>query len=722
MSKHPLVKTLLSHIHASDQRPDPEATWLAYRDLFTAGQADDLPSRIPVDYHQAVLRAIAPGREAFLSKRRQRRLAFVSKKQAQADGPSTPKDPANSLSHPTHSRYYSERPKYHEMTPEERVARTAYIRRVEFILDRLQMASMTSASASSTPLPSIEDYKFLLRQGTLAQDHDLLGIVWDRMVTRGVILNPDDTAQAVRADEKTYHLLTSYLLGHIKRQHKQLSQQHLDTSRKPPLRNTAAWKTWQMEQERTSSRALDLFKDMTVHRQLKPTALMTDKLCQILRLCGQNSTLEFILRRAYDVDLQSLDGPSTTAAKEDAPILPLTVHTFNTILMALGETRSVSEMMAAFETLRHPLGVSARALAQEQQPEGGSVFKTDFKGLLKRGGESTVTDPATASSPPPPPSSPPQLRRAPAPVNTHTFYTLIAHAALTPEVVWSSATSPKPENHRTHGQHDLRLSQLSATELRARQVGMYWPLAKHALASAVEQYEEELQRVASGLGYSLRKEAKQGAWDILDRKESQTSDRDDAEGDEVAVAAAAYKLSIDPATTPPPSSALHQLRYDPPTVTPLAALFNPLFNVASERNSRGLFYSSARQLARTNHLLQVEYDLVERAQEDIAARIGEGTEEATRGLLRVQASLASQMTFLKRSFKDLQALQKERVIPHMRTLQQRRATEKTKREDARVAAEMRQKYEMEAEEMRKQWAREEAQEAARARQSALDAA
>ncbi|CAO1631737.1 unnamed protein product [Sympodiomycopsis kandeliae] len=732
VNKNPLVKELISCIYATNKVSDPETTWQAYSAIFTSADDPTLPARLPPHLHQHVLRAISPGRQHFIEKRNARSQKDEESRQStrafrDTFGKGRDAGPSSSSSSSFFSsrqqgqqshRLTSHRYQLNDGKHHKGQERSLYIQRVKFILEKLQQASQElsrqgNGNPIATHFPALKDYHFLLEQADVAGDYAMFQLVWEQMVATGVVLSPPPKTQpAPRPEVQTYYLLLSGLLRHMKREHRIVSEEQAARATDPRSRKSR--RDWVMDRynhQRTqvSSLAMALLRDMTTSKGLLPSPRITDLVCRLLRMAGQLPILQNLLRNAYNIDLEALDAEIPQEEGSQSP-LRLTVHTLNTILMALGEQRSVSEMVAAFETLRYPLSMPARSIESTMEPEEGSLFKTNFRGLFNNDDQNSSTDSgkqqaSEAGSTTLAASTP---TGSAIPLNTQTFYTLLTHACLEPAKALVNADMSVP--HLLYDEYDLSLS-LSRAELQARRDGKYMTLGRHLLTSALEYYEEELRRIGQNLGYTFSVEGER-----LPRMIEEGGIHDENRK-QIPI----YKLSGIPSL-----NLEFRAFYDPPTITPQAKLFRPLINGSSHFTSFGHYSDTMIDIERGEALMQLEYEMLNRAIEDTLIRkdairrmiseqssrlqredspptatnetgykIDSSTPHYLESLTKLETSLSSQKSYLQRVFNDLEEWQTARVMPRWESMVQRRIERKERKIQRRRKLVMDQEYERE---------------------------
>jgi hypothetical protein len=224
-------------------------------------------------------------------------------------------------------------------------------------------------------------------------------------------------------------------------------------------------------------RAVELLDDMA-KRGVTPDVVTLDLAARMLRLAGHMPALKALLRVSYGVDLDALDAQPERPAESK-----LTVHTLNTILMALGEHESVPKMIAAYETITRPLPRGEQlAEAAEEAPQG-SLFAMNWRDLRPRDEAASETQASQADDDDAPlPYSHPDAITP----NLTTYKTLIKHACTAPNA--SQVATP------ALGDWGRKMEDL------ARQEGQYLCVAQYVLVEAVESYEDEVRRMAVQLG------------------------------------------------------------------------------------------------------------------------------------------------------------------------------------------------------------------------------
>lgn len=678
------MKDHISTIYSTGEKPDADATWDAYIKLLKYDYDNGIPvDAIPSHRHQMTLRAIAPSRASYLGKQRDKSANRKRAVQANQSFQEATNDAESKKNCERAEEVYSNRAyrPSRVFDAEKLPLRSEFHRRAFLILDRLALngnvprrerAQETPQPAS--PLPDIKDYHFLLRSAVASKDWPMFSSICDRMAEKGVLFRGSDSASAstlpiATPNADTYQWLFSGYHGLMIAERKNIINRQYAASAggvaqdKLPQRDL--FDALKVKQQHISNSAMSLFRDMVRAHHITPTPRILQTLCVILKMCGQLPQLDLVLQQSYGITVKGLKANPEWVSDHKRPV-PITTRILNLILQTLGETATPREMIAVFEALKNPLPTPTQPVVQPAAP--GSVFKTEFKTLFR---SDPQPDHFTQNNSPQRADPPLDIKRSdPSSLpNTQTFFILLSHCFARPRS-WSAQTSGVRQ-FLIHTDIDVDLMHQSTEEKTRRKIGWYRYLGRYIQSLSLDYYEEQLERVASQLGYSLKREVDPERPTIDDYR------------DEVLARAQAEATKLaggrqPPADQPPPisdrhfvssdprlldfpgilteegrlgfsllpprtrlvfdqasSTLSHTPYFDPPTITPCNLLFTSMFSFTRGMLSP-MFFESMTQLRRGLHLLQLELDLMETAQRHVAQRIAKGKEEVNT-LLKTQA-------------------------------------------------------------------------------------
>lgn len=494
---HPLIRELKDEL-ATSVTSSSERIWRLYVAIVEESQRHyagstglDAPTMLPVlarSDHRRVLRAIAPQ----ASNTQKRRQANIRK--------------SSSL---VKYRY--------EAGLEGRQASgiASYLKRVGVIFEQL-------SSKDPANLPDIEDFNEVLEQ--LAPGGNIAAItkVWSALVgDQGAELtnmnrlripslysSPGIHRSSHQPNQRTYlHLMvgiTRHLTDQIERVHRrdlnewlkvtrQRKQKHkVDSHVVAVSRGNAAYGEPVSDRARqavelASRRTASLVDDM-LRRHVAIDKITCDLAMRILRLSGNLKSLKLLTKLAFRVDL---DNPDVPPALLDGPLQSKVgapdVHTLNTIVMALGEQGTVSQMIAAYEALTRPIPAGLYPEQQQDDKPEQSHLATDWKDLFGKKGQiespdtkehgqnvhdNTESHPALVIQP-----------------NTTTLSTLIKHACTAPDPLRMLAPLESTSSARNELKEDHD----------ARRNGDYVNMAIYFVRETAFLREAEIKRLASEL-------------------------------------------------------------------------------------------------------------------------------------------------------------------------------------------------------------------------------
>lgn len=287
-------------------------------------------------------------------------------------------------------------------------------------------------------------------------------------------------------DCDTYNVLFRGLFAHAQREMQALKQAYgYMLNPTPHARQRAqatagdgdAVKTVQHFAHQTAREATSLIQEMQ-QRAVRPSTQTLDIAARVLRITGQLPALLALLRTGFGVDVVTPD------ADRGEPVQPCTptTQTLNTVLMALGEHATVSNMVSAYESMTQAL------------PTGPADDAADA------GAE---TDPAADAGVVVRPAASHDVRSVPP--NAKTFSILLKHACTAADTLFLAAalvprrrsllsrmtSSDEPVGFST--QHDLH------TEIERRMRGDYMSVARYVLDDCVDRYAAQVALLCRAL-------------------------------------------------------------------------------------------------------------------------------------------------------------------------------------------------------------------------------
>ncbi|PWN33180.1 uncharacterized protein FA14DRAFT_59083 [Meira miltonrushii] len=494
---HPLVHDLMYELQSHEARPSPELVWRLYNaiemtKLSSIQLIDDQTSSaqlsliMPIHVHKRVLRAISPSLGTSKDKKTIASAAEVQQ----------------------------------------------YLSRVNVIFDNLRRQS-----AGATPTAA--DFDKVFREIVQSGNMTSILALWSAMTgSSSQVLERSNAkrarqrknANAINAQmtafnviEPTRETYSNLMLGiyrHLQDQLKRALKSDLDSSkdlnygqqRRQRLAATREGEFSQSMKRAMTSRspfehlnpraqqALVLASERTSHllrdmleRDIPLTRLACNLAMRVMRITGNLDAMKALTTLAFGVDLDNLDGSVAQSAKGNRNV-PTHFHgkpdvyLLNTVIQALGEQSTVGKMVAAYETLTRPLPRSIKA--DTPIPEG-SLFATDFRGLL------SWSDPAeadlTASD-----------TNANQPNEDSATLNITPNTATMIHLVRNACKHPPPQQMMMYISRttDQQLGQMK--EYEARQKGVYGNLALYFVREAVSVQEEDLKKMARGLGFDQK--------------------------------------------------------------------------------------------------------------------------------------------------------------------------------------------------------------------------
>lgn len=359
-----------------------------------------------------------------------------------------------------------------------------YVDRVVFVLERLREVGAREAG-DATAGPSIEDYNHVLSHAAEAGDTSLADLVWQQIHELDLQPNTQSYLLMIRANSRSIVSIANSPWSAQQRTHGRGHAEPQDQKMAVASRTAAA-------------KAVQLIQEM-IARGLTPDRNIIDYTLKLLRLGGHFKSFQLLLKMAYSVDLTLLDAQSSEALPAGRP--QISTQTLNSILLALGERKSVSEMLSAFEILTSSAPLEAESkLAPGNSPQGADAasqsatpagvepedpaVRSTFKGFIKdlfytdaaalsHSGVLGAGDLAQGNLP----SSEPSTTSLAVLPNKATFDNLISHCCGAVE------GSGVPE-----------------AEVVARQKGTYRIVVRYLLNDALDRYRLSLRQMVSTLG------------------------------------------------------------------------------------------------------------------------------------------------------------------------------------------------------------------------------
>ncbi len=268
--------------------------------------------------------------------------------------------------------------------------------------------------------------------------------------------------------------------------------------------------------------------DVMRSSEVAPTTLTLDIAARVYRMAGEMPLLQSLLQKHFGFDLANPgSSPAAAATGSTSEIRPLTVHTLNTIVTALAEHGTASQMVVAYECLTRQLskkadgslaegwwdeeddtvlggGSTVAAASTEAEVPKGSVFKLDWKAFSQRPPPGDAGSPADLSQVAAlgPVQEPPRTIQP----NHRTFKTMLT-ALFTPTRATSAglqSTTGKDKLARSRSADSAgrsgRSSQRSALrqqeeENQRREKGDYLLLARALLREALDMLHESTKQI-----------------------------------------------------------------------------------------------------------------------------------------------------------------------------------------------------------------------------------
>ncbi|TKY91002.1 hypothetical protein EX895_001001 [Sporisorium graminicola] len=610
-ARHPLVKKLISEIYSPSRDPSANRVWNAYMDLKESYDANvassssssfstssSLLTQLEPCHLQHLLRAIDPSvaKTRKLSRAESKRRQSMQQQQSLlASGEA----PSSILLVEPHSSRHSGKVFDAQHSVRE------YMRRVQIIFRdmRLHSSILTASSSAVETLPSLADYNHVLSRLASGGHIGPMSSIWNEITGS----SPQTGSKGLHPNHYTYRELMIGLSRHATEQIERVQKgeasklfnhsgkkKQLEKSARSAAAGIAKYGQVLAPSARAAAilaalRTMALLKDMKDHA-VTPNQITLDFAARTLRMAGHIDGLHLLMQQAYGIDLNTPDS-ANTAQKQHGGVAP-TVHTLNTILMALGEQASVPEMFAAFETLAKPLPLNTANANAAASAEG--VFSTNWKDVFSsiRNRDAEVSQQGNNTDEPAVPEvftySYPQ-RISP---NTKTFEVLLRHCCTEVDPLRSPValkTESNTSNIATLAKEvtelalaDMQDGGMRAAEMERRTKGAYVLFAKSLLAEALDRSDELLRVTARNLGIDF------------ERSEQPASPKSSAEG----AGAGPHTDGIDSVQLRPEHLRISVAAgramdadfvpiLEPPSFSITATMVEPFISLASSRKSLG---------------------------------------------------------------------------------------------------------------------------------------
>ncbi|PWN48582.1 hypothetical protein IE53DRAFT_333434 [Violaceomyces palustris] len=567
---HPLVRKLLNLVY-SPSKTLPDQVWQAYNDVYQFSSSDQgsLASQLRPQHHQLVLRALAPDvRKAQLRKREDSRRRFLARasEKAASETASLDSDSTRTV-HQLVGNKLIKSSDFVDPFAHGRKSLQEYMKRVNAVFTQMRQSHLLDSSlATSSPTsiaPDISDYNHVLSKLSPGGHVSHMATLWDDLIgvsVRSTSLRSKRSGAAppMSPNRATYRELMLGLSRHAQDQMERAQKEALARMKEEALKNvsdterakkatilnskfskeTKSLGNLGTKQELApaargaailaAQRTMVLLRDMW-DRNVHPDRLTLDLAARSLRLAGDTDGLRALLRAEFGIDLSSPDSEGIETGHPRSP----SVHTLNTLLMALGEQATVPEMVVAYETLTRPLPqisdnataeiIGAETNATEAASEG--LFSLKWKDLFTNPGieQGPAPNPPAAEAGDGHPQVFPYSDPAQIKPNTKTFDILIRHACRAPDPTKSPVALPMALRGRgsvvTIGEDAIKAAQLevsrvgSATqdERSKRESGRYTMFAKALMLDALEQYERSVEQFGQLLGIALKAQEREAA-------------------------------------------------------------------------------------------------------------------------------------------------------------------------------------------------------------------
>lgn len=640
---------------------DPDAIWRLYTAICLRGlQGDVTAEEISPETHRRVLAAVAPS-HAMLARKRRRQKAVKRANGADREVAGEEwqggKELFGLVAPRVHHQAFGGSGQLAESAASRGMRTGAeYARKVDFVLQQLAKAA---ANGNKEATLTLRDYNAILEQASITSSHGLVTSTWRRLTA----------SPGVRPDEDSYRW---YLLGMRNYAHRLAqSRLHFPDSREATDRSLAY----------AADSALSAVKEMA-REGLRVKDELLFWTASIMVPARRLDVIKMIVKARFGLDLGAKKElfSGSAAANSVFQADALTAALFTTLIDALGELSTVSDMVGAFEALRAQqlgelAGVNAAASVNGEGQQDVVELKTDFAGVFKSfwagdsdeangdpSSSSAATLQATAAVP-----EMLDLRRVLLPT-TATYRNLIRHACIAPSDLTDAAkskmaTTPAPPS----------------PEAEARERNQYQPLARYLIDDALDAYEVQLYDLARKLGAVVRRE---------EFVEPATES-----GDDNSVASPRRFFFTISFPTPAAPLSFHPT-FDVPLVTPSRDFLAPLRGRAARRQSSFLLDYILQRSERARSLLALEQQLLSDAAvhwrqvfyglSDAEEQQNRYTSRASqRRLRRFFGAMADREASLGMELEGLQAWTEEKVVGQLGRLKLKRI-ERQERRNARA--------------------------------------
>ncbi|CAO1615615.1 unnamed protein product [Parajaminaea phylloscopi] len=545
-----------------------------------------------------------------------------------------------------------------------RATNRIYAHRARFVM---QQAKQTEYRAGKHPL-AIHSYNSILEHAAIAGDVNLLRDTWRQL---------RHSTDGPSANSYRYFMLG--LDSHA---------QGLERA----IEKGGSSATFHREKlGRTALRAVRLI-DQMLASDVPVEPSMLEWVARMLSKAGHLPWLKKFVKSWYAVDLDAPDALVSLQALHTRP-RPLSTHVLNTVIDAMGEHATVSQMIATWESLTHPLPRDESPVALEE----GGAFKTSWRGLFQNDDDSDLVAHEIAKSASGS-AADGQLRP-----NKFTFERLLHHSCFSPIDVEESKFSQLPAAKQA--------------ECTARDAGSYVAIAKYLLDDALAFYEAEIRRVAGALGMKLvpavaadhavapqsplhpaledeKSSQEDAASEDALPAETTAPEVQDRSGAQTRACLVSEPLSADALeATAVGSLAAATLPFiDPPVIQPGPQLFTALWRHAQKQRNPGTFawlrerVSRASSLMRSERLLMVQAEHhwnPDRVVQLLVAARGSGDERLLQKAARISTglkyALRRQKRFVSGEITDLMVWDDTRVRPRLEFLRGQVAQRQSRR-------------------------------------------
>lgn len=609
-ARHPLVKKLISEIYSTSRDPAANRVWKAYMDLkesydaslassSSSSASTSLLTQLEPCHLQHLLRAIDPSvaKTRKLSRAESKRRQSMQQQQSLlASGDS----PSSILFIEPHSSRHSGKVFDAQHPVRE------YMRRVQIIFRDMRLHSSIASTSSSAveTLPSLADYNHVLSRLASGGHIGPMSSIWNEITGT----SPSADAKGLNPNRHTYKELMVGLSRHATEQIERVQKgeasklfnysgkkKQLEKSARSAAAGMAKYGQVLAPSARAAAilaalRTMALLKDMKDHAAT-PNQVTLDFAARTLRMAGHIDGLHLLMQQAYGIDLNTPDSADAAQKRQDG-IAP-TVHTLNTILMALGEQATVPEMVAAFETIAKPLPLNTANANTATSAEG--VFSTNWKDIFNsmRNRDAEVSQQGNNADKPSVPevfaySSPQRISP-----NTKTFEVMLRHCCTEVDPLRSPValkTESSSSNVATLAKEstesalaDMQDGGSRAAEMQRRTKGAYTLFAKALLSEAVDRSDELLRVMTRNLGIEFQRTEQPATTSTASQESTALGELADAVAS-VQLRPEHLRVSVTPGRA---LDADFVPILEPPSFSITATMVEPFISLASSRKSTG---------------------------------------------------------------------------------------------------------------------------------------